>query len=98
MDGRVILNYASPMTRTETIASITSKLAEADDETVQAIADFVQSMTPPLQVRPLSERERGLLEQSGRDFENGDTLTMEESIARTDALFARHRAAEPSAS
>ncbi len=83
------------MTRHEAIATITSKLAGADDETVQAVADFVQSMTGPVQVRSLSDRELALLEQAKEDFRLGRTDTLEDFKARTDAMLARHRAAKP---
>ena len=79
------------MSRHEAIATINAALAKADDETVEAVAEFVQSLSEARPVRPLSERERGLLEQSRRDFAEGRTHTMEEFMARTDALIARHR-------
>ena len=81
------------MNRAEAIATINAQLADADDETVEAVAEFVKSLSEARPPRQLSERERGLLEQSRRDFENGDTLTLEESRARTDALFAWYRKA-----
>ncbi len=81
------------MDRTEAIAAINAKLAEADDETVEAVAEYVKSVTEARIGRPLSSRERGLLEQSRRDFDKGDTLTLEEFKKRTDAMFARHRVA-----
>ena len=87
------------MTRTEAIATITARLADADDETVKSVADFVQSLVQPVTasppLRPLSAREHSLLEQAKEDFKAGRTYTLEESKARTDALFARYRAAKP---
>lgn len=82
------------MTRHEAIATINSKLADADDETVQAVADIVESMTAPAQVRPLSERELALLEQAKEDFRLGRTDTLEDFKARTDAMLARYRVAK----
>ena len=84
------------MNRHDTIASINEQLEQADDETVEAVADYVRSVTAAAPaLRPLSERERRLLAQSREDFKNGEVLTLEDSIARTDALFAKYRAAKP---
>lgn len=83
------------MDRTEAIAAINAKLAEADDDTVEAVAEYVKSVTEARAGRSLSDRERALLDQSRRDFDNGDTLTLEEFKKRTDAMFARHRATGP---
>jgi hypothetical protein len=84
------------MTRTEAIASITRKLASFDDERVQAVAEIVAEMDAPTAkpFRALSNREAALLEQSKADFAEGRTVTLEESRARTDALFARFEAAQ----
>ena len=79
------------MNRAEAIATINAQLADADDATVEAVAGYVKNVIENQTIRPLSKRERGLLEQSRRDFENGDTLTLDEFMARTDALIARHR-------
>ena len=60
------------------------------------MAEFVHSMTAPASaVRPLSAREYSLLEQSREDFKAGRTVTMDEFMASTDAMFARYRAAKP---
>ena len=93
MAGR--LCYMNNMNRAEAIATINAQLADADDETVEAVAGYINTWNEGRIVRPLSERERGLLEQSKADFAAGDTLTLDEFMARTDALFARHRATEP---
>lgn len=79
------------MNRAEAIATINAQLAKADDETVEAVAEYVHSLSEARPLRELSERERGLLEQSRRDFAEGRTHTMEEFMQRTDALLARHR-------
>lgn len=83
------------MTRHDAIAAINARLADADDETVEAVAEFVRSLDEPRPVRPLSERERSLLEQSRADFKAGRTYTMEESRARTDAMLAKYRTPKP---
>ncbi len=82
------------MSRHEAIATINARLAEADDETVEAVAEFLRSISGLRPLRQLSDRERGLLEQSRRDFAEGRTHTMDEFMARTDALLARHRKGE----
>ena len=84
--------YLNTMTRDEAIATINTQLAHADDETVEA--EYVRSLSEAKPLRALSERERGLLEQSRRDFEAGRTYTIEEFMARTDDLLARHRKAK----
>ncbi len=81
------------MNRHDAIATINAKLADADDETVESVAEFVQALSGR-RMRPLSEREKALLEQSREDFKAGRTLSMEEFMAQTDAMFARHRAAK----
>lgn len=78
------------MSKFEVIATITAQLADADDETVEAVAAFVRSLTAA-PVRPLSPREQNLLAQSRADFEAGRTLTMDEFMASTDAMLSRHR-------
>ena len=78
------------MTRTETIALITAKLANLDDERVQAVAGIVQSMQDDAKpLRQLSARERALIEQSKADFSAGHTASLEESIAFADEQLAR---------
>jgi hypothetical protein len=77
------------MTRIATLAKITAKLASLDDERLAVLADIVQSMDdaePP--VRPLSSRERDLVEQSKRDFAEGRTLTHDEVVALLDQRLA----------
>lgn len=83
------------MNRNEIIAAINAQLEAADDETVEAIAGYVDAVTKALPGRRLSERERALLEASRRDFEAGRTYSLEESKARTDALLARYRTHKP---
>ena len=77
------------MTRTETIARITSTLSSFDDERLSEVAEIVQNMeAPPPPLRKLSERERGLLEQSKADFAAGRTYSHEEIIAMLDDRLA----------
>ena len=86
------------MTRAEAIAIIEKGLAEADDDTLERAADvFREAGIGSVLGRPLSDREKALLEQSKADFAAGRTVTLEESRARSDALFARHRAATKAA-
>jgi hypothetical protein len=78
------------MTRTEAIATITRKLASFDDERVRAVAEIVDEMDelPATPVRPLSDREAALLAQSKADFAAGDSYSMDEVIAHTNAILA----------
>ena len=72
------------------MARITSTLSSFDDERLSEVAEIVQNMEAPLPpLRKLSERERGLLEQSKADFAAGRTTTLEESIAFVDEYLAR---------
>ena len=77
------------MTRTEAIATITRKLATFDDERVQAVAEIVDDMDelPAAPLRPLSDREAGLLAQSKADFAAGRSYSMDEVIAHTKAVL-----------
>lgn len=86
--------YMNTMSRHEAIATINAALAKSDDETVEAVAEFVRSLSEARPLRELSERERGLLEQSRRDFAEGRTHTMEEFMERTDAMLDRYRTAK----
>ena len=81
------------MNRIAAIATINARLADADDDTVKSVADFVEAVTAGPRLRELSARERQLLEQAKEDFKEGRTLTMDDFMARTDAVLARHRAA-----
>lgn len=79
------------MSRAETIAIITSKLASLDDERLRVIAELVQD-TESVMPRELSERERALLEQSKADFRDGRTYTLDEARSYVDAALAERRA------
>jgi hypothetical protein len=81
------------MTKHEALAIIEASLPALDAGQAMALADVAQSMTRPR--RSLSDREKHLLLQSHADFADGRTVTLEQSRARTDALFARFRAANP---
>ena len=81
------------MNRNEIIAAINAQLEAADDETVEAIAGYVDAVTRQKPERRLSERERALLEASRRDFEAGRTISLDEWMAQTDAMLERHRSA-----
>ncbi len=79
------------MTRAQAISIITARIAELDDEAVQAVADLVQSMPhaePPL--RALSDRERTLLARSKADFAAGRSYSHEEMVAMIDERLALH--------
>jgi hypothetical protein len=84
------------MTRAQAIATITRTLETFDDESVQVVAEIVSEMdtAPATPIRALSAREQSLLVQSKADFTAGRTVTLDESRARTDALFARFAAAQ----
>lgn len=86
------------MTRAEAIAIIEKGLAEADDDTIERAAELFRGAgVGSVLGRQLSDREKALIERSKADFAAGQTVTLEESRARTDALFARHRAANKAA-
>jgi len=79
------------MTRAEAIAIIEKGLAEADDDTLERAADVFRAGLGSVLGRPLSEREKTLLEQSKADFAEGRWLTQEQLDVKLDALFERHR-------
>ena len=68
------------MTRTEAIALITARLASLDDDRLQTVADIVQDYASTTLLRPLSDREKSLLDQSRDDFAAGRTMTMDQLI------------------
>ena len=73
------------MSRIETIARITARLASLDDERLKAVAEIVEASAP---IRDLSERERGLLAQSKADFKAGRYHTLDEVVDFVDAELA----------
>lgn len=80
------------MTRAEAIAIIEKGLAEADDDTLERAADvFREAGIGSVLGRPLSDREKALIEQSKADFVAGRWLTQDQLDAKLDALFERHR-------
>jgi hypothetical protein len=81
------------MTQTETIDVISQRLAGLDDRRLKEVADMIEAMSvPDATRRSLSDRETKLLIAACADFANGRTVTIDESRARTDALFARYEA------
>ena len=75
------------MTRTEAIAAINAKLGTLDDERLQAVVEIVDDIAASEVVRPLTARERALLEQSKADFEAGRTYSVEDMRAHCDAFI-----------
>lgn len=83
------------MTRNEAIALINDRLAELGDAQVEEVAGLLESMPRKAALpRPLSARERRLIEQSKADFAAGRTLTHEEAVASTKAWLERHKASK----
>ena len=65
------------MTRTQAIATITAKLASLDDAQVRTLAEIAEAIDQePQPVRPLSDRERMLLDQSKADFATGRSYSL----------------------
>jgi hypothetical protein len=80
------------MARADVIAHITSQLASAPDELLEALAWQLDAANqPPL--RELTPHELALIEQSKEDFRVGRTYTLEESETYLDAKLAELRAA-----
>jgi hypothetical protein len=77
------------MTRSQAIAIIKETLASLDDEGVEAVAEFVQSMGRPLDVSQLTPEELAGIERSKADFREGRTYSLEEARAMTDAFVAK---------
>ena len=82
------------MTRAQTIERIAAKLANANDEHVRAVAEYLEAVEQPVApLRELTPRELELIEQSKEDFRTGRTLSLDEAEARTTAFLAARRAA-----
>lgn len=78
------------MDRNETINSITMQLSTLDDDQVEAIADFVESVAANETLpRELTARELALIEQSKQDFRAGRTYSLDEMDAYLDAAAQR---------
>ena len=82
------------MTRKETIAAITERLAIAPDEVVQSVAKLLDAAAGEESAlpRPLTARELALIEQSKADFAEGRTYSPEEAHAYLEARLAERRA------
>ncbi len=78
------------MTRTEAIAIIEKALPVADEATLAAAAELLQSAQaePSVLSRALTSRELELIEQSKADFAAGRTLTSVEARASIDDALA----------
>lgn len=78
------------MTRTEAIAIIEKALPSADEATLAAVAEMLQSVAaePSVLPRELTARERELIAESKADFEAGRTYTSAEVRAYLDEALA----------
>ena len=87
------------MTRTEAIAIIEKALPVADDATLAAAAELLQSAQSDESVLPraLTARELDLIEQSKADFAAGRTYSIDEARAQSDAFLGTLRAKYPTA-
>ncbi len=86
------------MTRSEAIAIINAKLADLNDEAVAAVAGIVRDIgTAGTLPRPLTPRERALIEQSKTDFREGRTYALDEARQRSDAFIETLRLKYPQA-
>lgn len=79
------------MTRLQTIEQITARLAELDDERLQAVADMIDAIDAEESVLPreLTDEELTLIEQSKDDFRLGRTLSLEEAMAEIDSRLEK---------
>ena len=78
------------MTRTEAMTQIAERLQALDDDSVQAVVDFVSAMPAADDLlRALTPRELELIEQSKEDFRLGRTYTLDEMDAYLDQAAAR---------
>ena len=70
------MRYHAAMTKMETIAKISAELAHLDEDGLQDVVGYIESLQiAAMPLRQLSERELGLLAQSKADFAAGRTLT-----------------------
>ncbi len=79
------------MTRTDAIAQITCNLASLGDEGLESVAAHVEDLVGARNVRPLTDLELGLIEQSKADFAAGRTVSMQEARVLSDDLIRRWR-------
>jgi hypothetical protein len=88
------------MERSDKIAAINIAMDGLDDLHLTTVSDAVIKLgdSAPKPLRELSARERALPEASKRDFEAGQTLTLEESEAEIFAMLAEIDASTPLAS
>lgn len=92
------MRYHAAMTKMETIAKISAELAHLDEDGLQDVAGYIESLQiAAMPLRQLSERELGLLAQSKADFAAGRTLTLEEVKSRLDEKFGQIDDAIPAA-
>ena len=92
------MGYHAGMTKMETIAKISAELAHLDEDGLQDVAGYIESLQiAAMPLRQLSERELGLLAQSKADFAAGRTLTLEEVKSRLDEKFGQIDDAIPAA-
>ena len=80
------------MSRALSIAAIVEGLSSCDDEEVEAVAGLMRSMRGEAMARAMTADERARLDEAREDFRHGRTVSLEDCIARTDALFARYAA------
>ena len=73
------------------MAIIKEKLASLDDEGVEAVAAFAQSMGHPLDVSQLTPEELAGIERSKADFREGRTYSLDEARAISEAMIAKRR-------
>jgi hypothetical protein len=83
------------MTRSQAIAIIKETLASLDDEGVETVAEFVQSMGRPLDMSQLTPEELAGIERSKADFREGRTVSLEEYRCEMDAFMQRLKAKYP---
>lgn len=79
------------MIRSQAIAIIEETLASLDDEGVEAVAEFVQSMGRPLDISQLTPDELAGIERSKADFREGRTYSLDEARAISEAMIAKRR-------
>ena len=75
------------MDRTRAIEAITRKLSTLDDEGVMSLAEHAEDMADAAVMRSLTERELELVESAKRDFETGQTLSLDEAKRLSDQII-----------
>jgi hypothetical protein len=80
------------MTRIQAIARITAKLESLDDDQIEELLSHLERLGDPGHLgRPLSDREKQLVQDAKAEFAAGGGHSLEDGFAMIDARLASQR-------